>query len=81
MKLCKNCVYFCTDEKWAYDKENHTLCGHYCMKNMVKRKYIRDFIYGEKPTRRENAESCFLKNKDGKCSDYKRKWWKFWVER
>lgn len=23
-------------------------------------------------------EDCAIKNKDGKCKDYKRKWWKLW---
>jgi len=26
------------------------------------------------------AITCFQKNKDGNCPDYKRKWWKFWVK-
>lgn len=89
---CKNCKYHC-EEQYLGQYNKITILNNddfttadlrydndFCIKNFNKTK-----IQGYTPICPLNGiqifvEDCNIKNCNNQCSDYKRKWWKFWVK-
>jgi hypothetical protein len=64
---------YCKDCKYCYYEEDSSYPGDFCCS--IRRTYASNYY-----TEYETYTTCESKNKNNKCLDYKKYWYKFWIK-